>query len=74
METLTIRNEHITLAQALKAVGIADSGGQAKHLARGGTVLVNGEPATQPGKKLVPGDRFAVEGAEWLIESTPSTS
>ena len=64
---LTLRGEHITLAQALKAVGVAGSGGQAKHLVRSGAVTVNGTVATQPGRKLGPGDRFSVAGGEWTI-------
>src|SRR5260221_9378171 len=54
MTTLQLRGEHITLAQALKAAGLADSGGQAKHLVRAGTVTVNGARETQPGRKLHP--------------------
>ena len=66
--TLALRGDHITLAQALKAVGLADTGGQAKYLVRGGTATVNGEPATQPGRKLRAGDRFGVVGGgEWTI-------
>jgi ribosome-associated protein len=68
MPTLTLRGDHITLAQALKAAGFAGSGGQAKHLVRGGTVKVNGIEAIQPGRKLVVGDRFRVgEDDEWII-------
>ena len=68
MSTLTLRGEHITLAQAVKLAGFADSGGQAKHLVRGGTVTVNGAVETQPGRKLRAGDRFAVGGGtEWAI-------
>ena len=68
MPTLTLRGDHITLAQALKAAGFAGSGGQAKHLVRSGTVKVNDAEAIQPGRKLVVGDRFRV-GAddEWVI-------
>lgn len=68
MPTLPLRGVHITLAQAVKAAGLADSGGHAKHLVREGTVTVNGTVATQPGRKLVRGDRFQV-GAEpeWTI-------
>jgi ribosome-associated protein len=66
--TLTLRGEHITLAHAVKAVGLADSGGQAKHLVRGGSVTVNGTAATQPGRKLRVGDRFGIAGGpEWTI-------
>jgi ribosome-associated protein len=68
MPTLPLRGDHITLAQAVKAAGFADSGGQAKHLVRDGGVTVNGEPATQPGRKLVAGDRFQVGGQpEWTV-------
>jgi ribosome-associated protein len=68
MPTLPLRGDHITLAQAVKVAGFADSGGQAKHLVRGGGVSVNGEPAAQPGRKLVAGDRFRVgDEPEWTV-------
>ena len=66
--TLTLRGDHITLAHALKAVGLADTGGQAKFMVREGTAVVNGAPADQPGRKLRAGDRFGiVGGGEWTI-------
>jgi ribosome-associated protein len=66
--TLALRGEHITLAQAVKAVGLADTGGQAKYLIREGGITVNGTAVTQPGTKLHAGDRFGVAGgAEWTI-------
>ena len=66
--TLTLRGDHITLAQALKAVGAAGTGGQAKYIVRNGDATVNGEAATQPGRKLRAGDRFGiVGGGEWTI-------
>jgi ribosome-associated protein len=68
MAELTLRGESITLAQAVKAVGLASSGGQAKHLVRGGTVTVNGTVEMHPGRKLSAGDRFGVAGGEeWTI-------
>lgn len=72
--TLVIREDHITLAQALKAAGLAGSGGQAKHLVRDGLVQVNDVTAHQPGQKLVPGDRFRVdEGDTWsIVKDAPS--
>jgi ribosome-associated protein len=70
METLTLQGDHITLAQAIKAAGLAGSGGQAKHLVRSGAVTVNGTVETQPGRKLHAGDHFAVAGSpEWSIGS-----
>lgn len=65
--SVALRGDHITLAQAVKVVGLADSGGQAKHLVREGGFLVNGVPEIQPGRKLRAGDRFAIGGREWTI-------
>jgi len=68
MNSLPLRDEHITLAQALKLAGLAGSGGQAKHLVRSGVVKVNDVAETQPGRKLVAGDRLRVlDGDEWIL-------
>jgi ribosome-associated protein len=66
--TLALRGPSITLAQALKAAGLADSGAQAKHLVRDGSVTVNGAVVTQPGRQLRAGDRFGIAGGpEWTV-------
>ena len=65
--TITLRGDHITLAQAVKVVGLVDSGGQAKILVREGEFLVNGEPEIKPGRKLRAGDRFSRAGREWVV-------
>jgi ribosome-associated protein len=68
MPVLTLRAPFITLAQALKAAGLADSGAQAKQLARSGQVRVNGEPELRPGRTLVAGDRLQVQDQdEWTV-------
>jgi ribosome-associated protein len=68
MPTLPLRGEQVPLAQAVKAAGFADTGGQAKHLVREGKVLVNGEVETRPGRKLFSGDHFCVQGGiEWTV-------
>jgi ribosome-associated protein len=68
MPSVTLRGDHITLAQALKAAGLTDSGGQAKNLVRDGLAAVNGVVEKQPGRKLRAGDRFRVEdGEEWTV-------
>ena len=68
MNAIPLRGPHVTLAQAVKIAGLADSGGQAKHLVRNGEIRVNGEVAIQPGKKLVRDDRFQdADGNEWVI-------
>jgi ribosome-associated protein len=70
MTTLLLHGEHITLAQALKAAGLADTGGQAKLLVRERQATVNGEIETRPGRKLVVGDRFGIVGQpEWVVSS-----
>jgi len=69
METLSLRGDHITLAQAIKAAGFADSGGHAKHVVRSGAVRVNDQIEMQPGKKLHAGDRFQIDaGPTWEIK------
>jgi ribosome-associated protein len=66
--TLVLRGEYITLAQAVKAAGLAGTGGHAKYLVREGTVTVNGQAVVQPGRKLRAGDRFGIAGGpEWTI-------
>jgi ribosome-associated protein len=68
MTEFFLHGEHVTLAQAVKAVGLADSGGQAKHMVREGGVTVNGAVDTHPGRKLFPGDRFGGgPDQEWLV-------
>ena len=68
MPNLPLRGDHITLAQAVKAAGFADTGGQAKHLVRDGKVQVNGKIEIQPGRKLFFGDRFGLQdGSEWTV-------
>ena len=68
MTTLILKGDHITLAQALKSAGLADTGGQANYVVREGEVAVNGVVETQPGRKLRVGDRFRRGvGPEWRI-------
>jgi len=68
MTPFPLRGEFVTLAQAVKVAGLADSGGQAKLLVRSGAVRVNGAVVTQPGKKLLHGDRFqSADGQEWIV-------
>ncbi len=68
MHNLSLRNDHLTLAQAVKAAGLATTGGQAKHLVREGNILVNGIVEIRPGRKLLAGDRFNLAGeTEWTV-------
>ena len=62
METIKLRDEYIKLGQALKAAGLVESGVEAIYAVEDGNVKVNGEVATQRGKKLVDGDVVAYKG------------
>jgi ribosome-associated protein len=65
---ITLRGDHITLAQAVKVAGLAETGGQAKILVREGTFEVNGAVEKQPGRKLRAGDQFGpVGGPQWVV-------
>ena len=60
METIKLRDEYIKLGQALKAAGLVESGVEAKYAVEDGNVKVNGEVATQRGKKLVDGETIKI--------------
>lgn len=67
-KTISLKGDYITLAQALKVAGLAGSGAEAKHFVRDGMVMVNGEAALQPGKKLRAGDQFQMgRSGLWTI-------
>jgi ribosome-associated protein len=67
---IPLRGEHITLVQAVKLAGLADTGGQAKHVVRAGKVRVNGAVETRPAHKLYAGDRVSDEAdREWIIQA-----
>ena len=68
MEIIKLREEYIKLGQALKAAGLVESGVDAKFVIVDGLVKVNGEIATQRGKKLVEGDLVEYEGQQIKIE------
>ena len=62
MEEVSIRDEFIKLAQVLKLSGTVGQGSDARAIIEEGLVKVNGETATQRGKKVRPGDVVEVEG------------
>lgn len=62
METIKLREDYIKLGQALKAAGLVETGVDAKYAIEDGLVTVNGQTATQRGKKLVDGDVVEYNG------------
>jgi ribosome-associated protein len=58
---------YITLAQFIKKIQVAGSGGEAKAIARSGEATVNGEAESRPGRKLRAGDKVTLRGAEHVV-------
>ena len=69
MEIFYLREDYIKLGQALKAVGLAQSGVDAKFAVQDGLVKVNGQVDTRRGKKLVAGDVIEFDGKTVKIEA-----
>ena len=69
MESFQLRagEEFIRLGQVLKAVGMAETGSDAKEAILNGEVYVNGEQETRRGRKLYNGDNVAYGGREIRI-------
>jgi ribosome-associated protein len=60
--------ETITLNDALKLSGLAETGGRAKMLIQSGRVKVNGVVETRRKKQLREGDVIEVNGEEFTLE------
>lgn len=57
-----LRGEHVALCDLLKLAGIADSGGQGKHLIASGEVSVDGKPEHRKTAKIRAGQTVACLG------------
>lgn len=64
---IPIRSEAIDLDQFLKLAGVADSGGQAKHIVQGGAVKVNNQVELRRRRSLKVGDVVSVGGDEFRV-------
>lgn len=67
MYTIKLREEYIKLGQALKAVGMVESGVEAKEVIVDGKVKVNGITELQRGRKLYDGDTVTYNGKDISI-------
>jgi len=56
-----IEGSYIELIQLLKALGIAGTGGHAKHIVENGEIIRNGEVETRKRAKLIPGDIIEID-------------
>ncbi len=61
MEDFKIEGDYIELMALLKALGIAETGGHAKHIVDAGEVIRNGEVERRRRAKLIPGDLIQIE-------------
>ena len=70
MDIIRIRkgDEFIKLGQALKAVGLVESGVEAKEVIQNGLVMVDGEIDTRRGRKLFGGELVQFDGEQIQIE------
>ncbi len=64
-----ITSDFIKLDSFLKGINLVGSGGEAKLVIADGLVTVNGAVEIRRGRKLYPGDRVAVDGQEFIVES-----
>ena len=62
MNKVYIHTEFIKLQQVLKLAGLIDQGSDVKYFLSQGKVLVNGEVATERGKKIRHGDIGELKG------------
>lgn len=61
MMRIKLKDEYITLGQALKAAGVARSGAEAKIFIQNGLADVNGEKELRRGRKLYAGDEIEIQ-------------
>ena len=65
MKIIQITTEYIKLQDLLKLADAVATGGEAKIRVQEGEVQVNGQPCTQRGKKIRPGDVVTFRGQEY---------
>ena len=63
-----VKVSQLTLQQALKLLGFAQTGGEAKHMIQEGLVTVNGETDTRRKRKIQQGDEICFQEDCYEIE------
>ena len=66
MNKVYIHTEFIKLQQVLKLAGLIDQGSDVNYFLSQGKVLVNGEVATERGKKIRHGDIVDLKGVGYV--------
>ena len=67
----TLRGDHVTLDNLLKATGLAGSGGAAKTMVAEGHVQVDGREELRKTCKIRAGQVVAVHGARVHVQAAP---
>jgi ribosome-associated protein len=62
-----LKGEHVRLCDLLKLAGIADSGGQGKHLVAAGEVKVDGRPESRKAAKIRAGQTVECRGVMVVV-------
>ncbi len=62
-----LKDEHVRLCDLLKLAGIADSGGQGKHMVAAGEVRVDGQPESRKTAKIRAGQSVECLGVKVLV-------
>jgi len=62
-----LRDQHVRLCDLLKLAGIADSGGQGKHMVAAGEVKVDGQPEARKTAKIRAGQTVECLGVKVLV-------
>jgi ribosome-associated protein len=66
--------ESITLGNALKLSGLAETGGHAKNLIQDGLVKVNGQVERRRKRRVKHGDEIEVAGERFVVEAQEEPS
>lgn len=69
METRTIqlKDEFVRLCDLLKVAGVAQSGGQGKHMVAEGEVTVDGQPESRKAAKIRAGQTVECRGVRIVV-------
>ncbi|MEN9742922.1 MAG: hypothetical protein RLZZ65_727 [Bacteroidota bacterium] len=67
-QTFQIEGDYIELIGLLKAMGIAETGGQAKAIVEEGLIIRNGEVELRKRAKLIAGDVIELEDLQIVLQ------
>lgn len=67
-QTFQIEGDYIELIGLLKAMGIAETGGQAKAIVEEGLIIRNGEVELRKRAKIIAGDVIELEDLQIVLQ------